>query len=765
MAGEGISARDLAWALGSACALHGKPFDAGLLLKQFAPPYDSTSLITAARALGFQARLVALPLAQLSSTRAPAFLLIKAQSTTVTPEPPAPSRVEGTSVVNDAKLDAPSEAGTTLGLLLSATAESLTWIAAGNNVPVTQALGTFATSYCGQALLLQTQPEAVTDPDATASSASATTQATGAGTSPATNAARHFGFGWFVPELLKHRAVWRDVLWASLVLQLLALGLPLFTQAIIDKVVVHRTESTLIAVALGMGIFMLATAVLTWVRQYLVLHTGNRVDAVLAATVFEHLFRLPPRYFEHRPTGVVAARLHGVETIREFVSSAAVTLLLDVPFLLVAVAIMFYYSVALTCIALGILALISLLSALVAPVFQTRLNELFLLGARNQAFLTEYIAGFETVKSLQFEPQLQARYSGYLASYLHSGFKTKQIGNTYNVIASTLEQAMTLLILLVGAWIVMHPATDASGAVIVFTIGMLVAFQMFASKLSQPLMRMVGLWQQFQQASLAVERLGDVMNAPPEPYSISPSRRSAGNGHIEIEKLAFRYAEDLPYLYEDLSITIAPGKTIAIMGPSGSGKSTLAKLLLGFYEPTHGRILLDGIDIRHLSANELRATFGVVPQETMLFSGSIYDNLLLANPHASFEQIVQACQMAEIHSSIEALPQGYQTPIGERGAGLSGGQKQRLAIARALLKRPKVLIFDEATSALDAETAEHFAKTVNALKGRVTMLFITHALPKSLRVDEVVHLSQSGARQLHVVAPEAQTNTAVEERT
>ena len=729
-AGDEISARDLAWALGSACALHGKPFDAGLLLKQFAPPYDRSTLIAAARALGFQARLADLPVSELGRARAPAFMLLKA----VQPDQDAGPHLA-------------------LGLLISTTAQDLTWIAAGSNQPSTEALDTFGARYLGQTLLLQAQPEAVSDPDAPSASA------------PGSQAPGHFGFAWFVPELLKHKAVWRDVLWASLVLQLLALGLPLFTQAIIDKVVVHRTDSTLIAVAVGMGIFMLASATLTWVRQYLVLHTGNRVDAVLAATVFEHLFRLPPRYFQHRPTGVVAARLHGVETIREFVSSAAVTLILDVPFLLVAVAIMFYYSVMLTCIALAVLALITLLSALVAPVFQTRLNEQFLLGARNQAFLTEYIAGFETVKSLQFEPQLQAKYSGYLASYLHSGFRTKQIGNTYNVIASTLEQAMTLSILLVGAWIVMHPATDSTGAASVFTIGMLVAFQMFAGKLSQPLMRMVGLWQQFQQASLAVERLGDVMNAPAEPYSIAPSRRSAGAGHIEVERLAFRYADDLPYLYQDLSISIAPGKTIALMGPSGSGKSTLAKLLLGFYVPTQGQIKLDGIDIRHLSANELRATFGVVPQETMLFSGTIYDNLLMANPHASFEQITQACQMAEIHATIEALPQGYQTPIGERGAGISGGQKQRLAIARALLKRPKVLIFDEATSALDAETAEHFAKTINALKGKVTMLFITHALPKSLRVDEVVHLSPSGARQLHMVPPEAPTPATTEHRT
>ena len=699
---QDIPSRELIWALGSCCALHGKPFDPQLLLKQHAPPYSSATLITAARALGFQARLLGVAASELVGISTTAILLL---------EP-----VEG-------------EPG--LGLLVRADANTITWIVGGSNDPTSQPLAEFKARYSGQLLLLQTQIDAVSDPD-----------------QPEAGLAS-FGFRWFVPELLKHRKVWRDVLWASFVLQLLALGLPLFTQAIIDKVIVHQTQSTLIAIAIGMAIFMVATAILTWVRQYLVLHTGNRVDAVLAAEVFDHLFKLPPRYFQHRPTGVVAARLQGVETIREFVSSAAVTLVLDLPFMLIAMAVMFYYSVPLTLIALGILAVIGVLSMLVAPVFQTRLNEQFMLGARNQAFLTEYIAGFETVKSLQFEPQLKSRYSGYLATYLQSGFKTKQIGNTYNVIASTLEQMMTLLILLVGAWIVMNPPTDGKGTV--FTIGMLVAFQMFAGKLSQPMMRLVGLWQQFQQASLAVARLGDLMNAPAEPYSLTPARQGVGQGRIEIERIAFRYAHDLPYLYENLSLTIEPGRTVALMGPSGCGKSTLAKLLQGFYWATNGQIKLDGIDIRHMSANELRSTFGVVPQETVLFSGTIYDNLALANPHATFEQITQACKMAEIHSTVEALPQGYQTPIGERGAGLSGGQKQRLAIARALLKRPKVLIFDEATSALDAETAEHFARTINALKGKVTMVFITHALPHSLRVDSVIQLGKHGAKEMQVV--------------
>ncbi len=250
-------------------------------------------------------------------------------------------------------------------------------------------------------------------------------------------------------------------------------------------------------------------------------------------------------------------------------------------------------------------------------------------------------------------------------------------------------------------------------------------------------------------------RLGDVMNAPPEPYSLQPRRQGNGAGRIVAQGLAFRYADDRPLLFDGLNLTVEPGRTMAIMGPSGSGKSTLAKLLLGFYLPTAGSLQIDGVDVRHCSANELRQHFGVVPQETMLFSGSILANLRAGNPAATFEQVLLACRMAGVHEVIEALPQGYETEVGERGVGLSGGQKQRLAIARALLKGPKVLIFDEATSALDAETAEAFARTVNQLKGRVTMIFITHALPRSLKVDEVLLLGKDGAHRLEVLASAA----------
>ncbi|GAB3543170.1 type I secretion system permease/ATPase [Noviherbaspirillum agri] len=544
---------------------------------------------------------------------------------------------------------------------------------------------------------------------------------------------KEFGFRWFIPELLKHKNIWRDVLLASLAIQLVGLTTPLVTQVIIDKVVAHQTQNTLLVLGIALVMFMLFTSAMTWLRQYLVLHTGNRIDAVLGSEVFRHLLRLPLPYFEQRPTGTLVARLHGVETIREFISGAAVTLILDLPFLLIFLAVMFAYSWQLSLIAVGLLAVVAVMSVAITPIFRTKLNKQFMLGARNQAFLTEYLSGMATVKSLQMEPDIDRKYGDYLAEYLAAGFSTKQTGNTYNVAASTVEQVMTIAILVVGALLVMQ--NDG------FTIGMLIAFQMFASRMSQPMMRLVGLWQEFQQADIAVKRLGDVLDMPMEPYALTPSRESKGDGSVELVNVAFRYSEHHPWLYRNLNMKLKPGHLTVLMGPSGCGKSTLAKLLLGFYQPSDGQIQLDGRDIRYLAANELRQTFGVVPQETVLFSGTIYDNLVMAHPHASFDEVIEACKAAEIHQVLDKLPNGYQTEIGERGTGLSGGQRQRLAIARALLKKPRILIFDEAVSNLDQQTAEHFAKTINKLKGKVTMLFITHQIPRGLQVDEVISFS------------------------
>ena len=721
------------WALDSLCQLHKIPFDAALLLQQITPPYNLAGLLNAGQQFGLNIKIQPAKVNQLTTLPLPCLAVVRHL-------PPSPDgKIEPT--LSDTALSptnsSSDEPNLGLVLILRADPDRVLCIEPGQSNSSLMPVTDFAVRFSGQVILAGLGQKDTTEDDTIDS---------------ADTPAKPFGFRWFVPELLKHKSIWRDVLLASLGIQLMALATPLFTQAIIDKVVVHHTMSTLTVIGIALAGFMLFTAIMTWARQYLVIHTGNRVDAVLGTQVFSHLFKLPTRYFEQRPTGVVVARMHAIEDIREFITGAAVTLILDFPFLLIFLGIMFYYSVPLTLLSLTLLLVIVGLSFIVAPMFRSRLNQQFLLGARNQAFLTEYVSGMETVKSLQMEPQLNTKYGGYLADYLQAGFKTKQLGNTYNTIANTLEQGMTLSILCVGAYLVMNRPD--------FSIGMLVAFQMFAGRLSQPLLRLVGLWQQFQQASISVKRLGDVLNAPTEPYSLIPAREGNGAGRIEIKSLAFRYADNLPYLFKDFNLTLEPGKCIALMGASGTGKSTLAKLLQGFYQPADGQILIDGRDIRYLSANELRGHFGVVPQETILFSGTLYDNLVLANPHASFADVIQVCKWAEIHETIEQLPKGYQTEVGERGVGLSGGQKQRIAIARALLRRPKILLFDEATSNLDLQTAEHFAKTINALKGQVTMLFIAHQIPKGLKLDGVVQIgnpAHGDERKLDIVSNDTDT--------
>lgn len=714
-----FSTEDFQWVLGSLCQLKRIPFEAALLRQQFPPPYDQAALVAAAQAFGFRLGETSARSSNLSELPAPWLAVLRSDAG------------EG----QDSEPCGPA-------LIVQCSEGKIAYFCPGDDAPSVISCDEFESKFEPTALLFAHEPAPALDEDMPA-------------------ARRPFGFSWFIPELIKHKRIWVEVLGASLAIQLVALATPLCTQIVIDKVVVHHTQSTLWVVGVALLMFMAFSAVMSWMRQYLVLHTGNRVDAVLGQSVFRHLFRLPMPYFEHRQTGVLVARLHGVEQIREFVSGAAVTLLLDCPFLLVFLVVMFWYSWQLSLIALAALLLIAALSIAVIPLFRDKLNKQFLLGAKNQAFVTEYLAGMATVKSLQLEPVLERRYGDQLAHYLAAGFETRQLSNTYNTVANALEQAMTLAVLVVGATLVMDSGTRAATGGPAFTIGMLVAFQMFASRMSQPMLRLVGLWQQFQQADIAVKRLGDVMDMPTEPHTLLPQRSGeafGAAGAIEFQDVSFRYSDKHPWLYKSLRLQIRPGQLTVLMGPSGCGKSTLAKLLLGFYPPSDGRILIDSKDAGQLSANELRAAFGVVPQETTLFSGTVFENLQMANPHADFTQVVEACRMAEIHDVIEQLPQGYQTQLGEHGVGLSGGQRQRIAIARALIKKPRVLIFDEATSSLDAATAEHLAQTINQLKGRVTILLITHAMPRGLQADEVL---QFGARATDASERQGPTHLSV----
>ena len=723
---------ELLWLLGSLSGLYRQPFDAALVAQAFPPPHDRAVFHEAARSLGFKTGSRAVAGLEWQKLPLPAIAFLQPETP---PRATSASQPEGEGVAADGGLS-PSEAeppSATPVIILKIEGERFLFFRPGSQSPETMALAEAGERLDAEFILVARE--------------SATGNEEAISGFPAEK--KHFGFSWFIPELLKHKNIWRDVLLASLAIQLVGLATPLFTQVIIDKVIVHQSRSTLIVLGLALVMFMLFNLTMTWLRQYLVLHTGNRIDAVLGSKVFRHLLRLPLPYFEYRPTGTLVARLQGVETIRQFVSSTAVTLLLDLPFLLIFLAVMFAYSWQLSLIALGLMSLICLISFLVVPMFRERVNRQFLLNARNQAFLTEYLSGMATVKSLQMEPDIDRKYGELLAHYLAAGFNTRQVGNTYNVVANGLEQVMTLSILIVGALLVMNNEG--------FTVGMLVAFQMFASRMSQPMLRLVGLWQDFQQADIAVKRLGDILDMPQEPHTLTPKRENSGQARIDLVDLGFRYSEHHPWLYRNLAMRFKPGHLTVLMGPSGCGKSTLAKLMLGFYQPVEGHIALDGRDIRYLAANELRATFGVVPQETVLFSGTIYDNLIMAHPHASFQEVIGACKAAEIHEVIEELPNGYQTEIGERGTGLSGGQRQRIAIARALLKRPKILIFDEAVSNLDQPTAEHFAKTINRLKGQVTMLFITHQIPRGLQVDEVLSIDPHHHASHMEVVEEAMT--------
>ncbi len=680
-----IEAADMLWALAGLCGVQRVPFDARAVLQKFPPPLDIACFMHAATSLGLRVSLKPVAARDLRHAMLPLLAMRR------------------------------DSAGARLALVLSA--DATTALVAERGVePTDVSLQQFAGRYSPDVLLVDLRQDDPL-PDAALTS-------------------QPFGLRWFIPELLRHKAIWREVLAASLVLQLVALATPLCTQVIIDKVVVHHSSSTLMVILGALAIFVAFSAALSYARQFLLLHTGNRIDSLLGMRAFEHLLRLPPRYFETRPTGTLVARLHGVETIREFITGAAASVLLDVPFLVVFLAVMLWYSVPLTLVAVALIGVLAAASLAVTPLLRRRVNEQFLLGARNQAFVTEHVAAMETVKSLQMEPQLASRFGRNLADYLRASFATRQLSNAYGVLANGVEQTLSVAILGVGAWMVMTQEG--------FTIGMLVAFQMFAGRLAQPALRLAGLWQESQQAAIAMQRLGDLMDAPAEVYNLSPERgREAGRekaGRIELDNVTFRYRDEQAPVYEKFSLTIEPGACVALTGPSGSGKSTLAKLLQGFYLPAAGAVRIDGRDTRVLAANELRLNFGVVPQETRLFSGTLFENLIAAQPHASIGEVMDACRQAEIHDFIEGLPQGYRSQVGENGVGLSGGQKQRIAIARALLRRPRILIFDEATSGLDRETAEAFARTVSRLRGSATVLFIAHHLPEGLAVDRVANL-------------------------
>lgn len=544
-----------------------------------------------------------------------------------------------------------------------------------------------------------------------------------------------FDFTWFIPSIVKYRKFLGEVLVASFFLQLFALLTPLFTQVVIDKVLVHKGFTTLHVLAIGMIALAIFDATLGGLRTYLFSHTTNRIDVGLGAQLFRHILALPLSYFEARRVGDTVARVRELEHIRQFLTSHSVTVVLDLVFTVVFLVVMWFYSPLLTLVVAVSLPFYALLSIAITPAIRARLHEKFNRGAENQSFLVEAISGIQTVKAMAVEPPLLRKWEEQLAGYVGASFRATSLITVAGQLGALLQKITTVAVLWVGAYRVI--AGDLS-------IGQLIAFNMLAAQVTGPLLRLVNLWQEFQQVGISVQRLGDVLNTQPEP-SYNPSRTTLPQvaGQVVFEDVTFRYRPDGPEVLRKVSFSVAAGQMIGIVGRSGSGKSTIAKLVQRLYVPERGRILIDRVDLAQVDPAWLRRQVGVVLQENVLFNRSVRDNIALTDPGLSMESVMRAAKLAGAHEFILDLPDGYDTMVGEHGCSLSGGQRQRIAIARALVANPRILIFDEATSALDYESEAVIQRNMAQIcKGR-TVFIIAHRL-STVRPANRIYVVEKG---------------------
>jgi len=531
-----------------------------------------------------------------------------------------------------------------------------------------------------------------------------------------------FDFTWFIPAVVKYRKLLGEALLVSFVLQLFALATPLFFQVIMDKVLVHKGLTTLDVLALGLLIVSVFEVVLSGLRNYVFAHTTSRIDVELGARLFRHLLALPLAYFQARRVGDTVARVRELESIRQFLTGNSITLVLDLFFSVVFLAVMMTYSGWLTLVVLLSLPCYVILSVMITPLLRARLHDKFNRGAENQAFLVECINGIDTVKALAIEPQMIRRWDNQLAGYVAAGFRTATLGTIANEGVALISKLVTIITMYLGARMVV----DGS-----ISMGQLIAFNMLAGRVATPVMRLSQLWTDFQQTGISVERLGDVLNARTELGLGGQGSRSTLPplvGRIQFDEVMFRYRPDGPEILRGVNLTILPGEVIGIVGRSGSGKSTLTKLAQRLYLPGRGRVIVDGIDLAQADSSSLRRQIGVVLQENMLFNGTVRDNIALSDPGMPLEAVMEAAKLAGAHEFILELVEGYNTPVGEHGSTLSGGQRQRIAIARALITNPRILIFDEATSALDYESERIIQNNMKSICQGRTVLIIAHRL-------------------------------------
>lgn len=537
-----------------------------------------------------------------------------------------------------------------------------------------------------------------------------------------------FGFRWFLPSIWRYRRPLAHVLVASLVIQLFALATPLLFQVIIDKVLVHKGLSTLTVIAIALGGIAVFDALMQFLRTYALGHTTSRIDVELGSRLFDHLLRLPLAYFGARPTGQTVARVRELETIRSFLTGQGLSSAIDLAFAVIFVAVLFVYSSTLTLIALMSLPVYVLIAAVIRPMLLERINERFNTGAASQQFLVESVFGIETLKAAAVEPMLRNEWEERLAAYVKASFQALLLSSAGQNAIGLVNKLTTVAVLFFGAKAVIDGEISLGG---------LIAFNMILTQATSPILRLSQFWQEFQQIKVSVERLGDILDTPPEAQRLAQANLPRASGTIKVTNLSFRYRADTTEVLRDISLEIPAGQVVGFYGPSGSGKSTLTKLIQRLYRPERGQILVDGIDVGQVDVAWLRQQIGVVLQENTLFNRTVHDNIALANPGMHRAQVIATAKLSGADEFVAKLPLGYDTLIEERGANLSGGQRQRIALARALATSPSILILDEATSALDLESERLIRNNMRQIARGRTVIIIAHRLAALSRCDRI----------------------------
>ena len=544
-----------------------------------------------------------------------------------------------------------------------------------------------------------------------------------------------FGPGWFWPALKRYRSVLIQVLAASFVVQLFTLANPLLIQVIIDKVITQRSLDTLQVLGIALVVVTILEGILGSLKTFLFAETTNRIDQRLGAEVIDHLLRLPLGYFDRRPVGELGTRVAELEKIRNFLTGQALTTILDAAFSVIYILVMLVYSWLLTLIALSVLPIQIGLTLLGAPLFRRQYRAAAEENAKTQSHLVEVLTGIQTVKAQNVEMVSRWRWQEFYSNYIARTFEKTITGTALNQTSQVLQKISQLMVLWIGASMVLNGD---------LTLGQLIAFRIISGYVTQPLLRLSTIWQSIQELRISFERLADVIDTPQESDEVDKTKVMLPplQGQVRFEDLSFRFRPGQPEVLKDINLEVKSGTFVGIVGQSGSGKSTLMKLLPRLYEPDGGRILIDGYDISKVELYSLRRQIGIVPQDPLLFSGTVSENIALTNPDVSSEEIVRAARLANAHDFIMELASGYSTPVGERGANLSGGQRQRVAIARTLLSNPKLLVMDEATSALDYETERKVCDNLHGNLKEQTVFFITHRLSTIRQADMIVMMHQ-----------------------